>query len=278
MIRLSLKEAKRIGIVICKDCGTSCTRTGPSQSFCRECSTKRNLKRQRKWASDNPPSSEYTRQIDARRRAELQSVGKRASSENARGIAWLDRPAPDLAWIVRVALPFNYALSKNHAWANTSQGHVYLREEHRREREVIADAIRKAVANVSVVENRVWLDVLVQKPNHKGDAMNVLDGLCDALKVALGVDDRWFCIRRLDWEIVKESPRIFIGIGQEHVGHARVCSYCGRILALTEFKNHKGDRLGVGRECKECLHDRRKAIRDATFPRTMIEAEAVGKK
>jgi hypothetical protein len=92
-----------------------------------------------------------------------------------------------------------------------------------------------------VVHNKVWIDILVQKPNHKGDAV----------KDTLPVDDRWFCIRRLDWEIVKDNPRLFVGIGQESDENCQVCSCCGQIKPFLEFNRRKYHRLGIGRECRE---------------------------
>ena len=104
-----------------------------------------------------------------------------------------------------------------------------------------------------IVHNKVWIDILVQKPNHKGDAVNVVDLVCDAVKDAIDrVDDRWFCIRRLDWQIVKGDPRLFVGVGQDSDEDCQVCSYCGQIKPLPEFNAARNQPLGVGRECKAC--------------------------
>ena len=100
--------------------------------------------------------------------------------------------------------------------------------------------------------NKVWLDVLVQKPNHKGDAVNVLDLVCDAIKEAIGVDDRWFAIRRLDWEIVKDNPRLVLGVSQDSDVDSQLCSYCGQIKPFAAFNRSRHSRLGVGRECVDC--------------------------
>lgn len=111
------------------------------------------------------------------------------------------------------------------------------------------------------MQNRVWLDILVQKPNQRGDAVNFVDLICDAAKSAIGIDDRWFSIRRLDWQIVKDDPKIYIGIGQEDVPAVQACSSCGRLLPFSEF--HKNTRLqnGVSRNCKECSSARVKSPR-----------------
>ena len=157
-----------------------------------------------------------------------------------------------MLWIMRVAVPFTYAASKNHIYARRRSGHVFLRRESKAKRAEITAAIRAGLVDRRVAHNKVWLDVLVQKPDHYGDAINVIDLVCDAVKDAVPVDDRWFCIRRLDWEIVKEDPQLIIGIGQDSLEDAQVCSYCGQIKPLTAFNKAKNRPLGVGRECREC--------------------------
>jgi hypothetical protein len=97
----------------------------------------------------------------------------------------------------------------------------------------------------SFYRGKVWLDILVQKPNNRGDAVNLLDSICDVVKEAIGIDDRYFSIRRLDWEIVKKDPLIYIGIGQEISEHHFCCTYCGRMVPESEKSAHK-------RTCKNC--------------------------
>ena len=76
--------------------------------------------------------------------------------------------------------------------------------------------------------------------------------MCDAIKKAIKIDDRWFCIRRLDWEIIKTNPKLYVGVGQTSNEDVRICSYCGRILPLDRFIKDNKNRLGVRRECNEC--------------------------
>ncbi len=159
---------------------------------------------------------------------------------------------PGLLWMLRVAVPFDYSASKNHIYALTGANHITLRREAKAKRSEIALALRLGLGQQKVAHNKVWLDILVQKPNHRGDAVNVVDLVCDAVKDALPVDDRWYCIRRLDWEIVKHDPQLVIGIGQDTDVDAQVCSYCGRIKPLADFTKARDQPLGVGRECRDC--------------------------
>lgn len=169
---------------------------------------------------------------------------------------------PDLHWQVRFSVPFSYAASKNHIYALRARGHVHLRQESRDLKALITARTRDAIGDIPVVHNKVWIDILVQKSNHKGDAINVVDLVCDGIKKALPVDDRWYSLRSLDWEIVREGGCIFIAIGQEDVGDAQVCSYCGQILSFDHFQKSKGRHLGIGRECRSCRADIRAARRE----------------
>ena len=237
---------------------------GPTQKYCKPCSEKRDLKRKRLWVREHRPPLEYSRINNANQLNKLRQVGLKRNSGSALGITWTSENVPDLLWMLRLVLPFSYALSKNHIWATSRRGHTYLREEHRGERDSLIWRFRAAItsAGIVVVQNKVWLDVLVQKPDHHGDAINILDGLCDAIKEAIGVDDRWFCVRRLDWQIVKTEPKLIVGIGQESDQIVRVCSYCGMIRPLDAFGNRKHGLFGKGRECLDCLKARSAVSRE----------------
>ncbi len=248
-------------LIICKDCGREAERSGPVQHYCPQCSEKRDLLRKKLWARDHRPSDpQRVRNLASgkRRKAESREAGAQTNHEAKRAITWFDQEGPNLLWFTRVAIPFSYAASKNHIYAHRRTGHIALRRESRAKRDEIVCLIRDGLKGHHVAHNKVWIDILVQKPNHRGDAVNVVDLVCDALTKALGVDDRWFCIRRLDWEVVKESPMLFIGIGQDTNADCMVCSYCGQIKELGEFNKRKSGHLGVGRECKQCLREGRR--------------------
>lgn len=62
----------------------------------------------------------------------------------------------------------------------------------------------------------------------------------------------------VDWQIVKENPQIYIGVGQEDVGDVMVCSSCGRLLPLSQFPSHHKGQMGVSRNCKDCSRARKR--------------------
>jgi len=248
----------------CADCNARVTRNGPTQRYCRQCSERRDLQRKRIWARNNPRSPEQAaRHAGQRRRNEELSkeAGAIASRAAASNIAWFDPKGPDLLWNLRVAVPFSYAASKNHIYTMRKTGHVALRREAKAIRQAIVARLKQGLHCLRIAHNKVWIDILVQKPDHKGDAVNVVDLVCDAVKQAVGVDDRWFSIRRLDWEIAKDGPKLFVGIGQDTDVDCQVCSYCGEIKPFDEFGRRRNAKLGIGRECHECRRRGRRLAR-----------------
>lgn len=240
------------GIIICKSCGVAAPRHGNTQLYCDPCSEKRDLERKRIWALER--TSPETRERANRNSAEARVLTKEAGQDRSTGqsICWLTSE-PSLFWFVRVAVPFTYATSKNHVWATTRRGHVYKRQESNKARHDIGILIKDALDGRRVANNKLWIDILVQKPNHKGDAVNVVDLVCDAIKDVIPVDDRWYSIRRLDWEVVKKDPMLYVGIGQESDEDVQVCSACGGVLPLHAFTSNKHNKLlGVSRTCREC--------------------------
>lgn len=247
--------------VTCADCGANEPRRGPSHRYCVDCSSKRQRERQSRWARENPvgPAQSVRNKAHSKKRREAsRECGKRTSRENCESIAWPASESPDLAWIIRVNEPFSFNLSKNAIWRNNGRGHVYMRKEARVARTRLTESVREAAKNIDVKQRKLWIDIFVQMPNHRGDATNVVDTVCDAIKDAVGIDDRWFAIRKLDWQIVKDDPRIFVGIGQEDGPEIQACSLCGQLLPFSAFTKHKRAKNGIGRECKGCRRNLRK--------------------
>jgi Holliday junction resolvase RusA-like endonuclease len=231
--------------LICASCNQPAPRVAPVQKYCRPCSEKRDLERKQLWHKNG-----YSARYQAKR-SEITQRGIDISTEGRSSLLnW--KKEIDLLWCVRLAFPFDWAASKNHIFAKRRNGHVFLREEGRAYRDLITEKFRHAVKDVKVVQNKVWLDIFVQKPNQRGDAANFLDLICDAVKTGISVDDRWFSIDRLDWEIVKDNPRIFIGVGQESAKDMQACSSCGRLREYEHFHKNKSTKTGVTRNCKEC--------------------------
>ncbi len=266
--------------MICEMCGERCQKRGNgTQKYCETCSEIADTKRKRTWAQRNPLTKDQLRHIRNNRAAaktDVLTAWSGRSSESARSIDWMSEPAPTLAWAVRVKVPFLYRMSKNAIFTTNRFGHVALRREAKAIRHEITLVVRESLRRLDdygfeIKSNKLWIDLLVQKPNHRGDAINVVDLVCDAIKDACGLDDRWFSIRRIDWEIVKDQPYLFIGIGQEECEEGRVCSACGAIQDRTMFPKNSHDKEGISRICKPCLKVRREVQGKSRVIRTEQE-------
>ena len=233
--------------LICQRCGQPDVRRAHNQKLCKECARWRVDQEHKAWSKGRPEKVVL-------REAACIKNGRKISKEGASSLVSYYRDV-DLCWSVRVAFPFTYKISKNSLQAVRQNGKgIYLREEARRSRNELIALIRNSFSGKGVrpIQNKVWIDIFVQKTNHKGDAINFVDTVCDAVKKAIDIDDRWFSLRRVDWEIVKENPYIFIGIGQENVPQAQVCRCCGRILGTWNFTKNNGAKSGIGRVCRDC--------------------------
>lgn len=245
----------------CADCGGQCERRAANQRYCEPCSSARDVARKDAWSKANPRQPEKVAETVRKVASARAERGREISQEHRVGIAGA-YSEPDLAWLVRVAVPFTYAASKNSIYSTRGAGHVVLRRESKQIRSAVALAIGQAVRDQPLRHNKVWIDVFVQKPDHRGDAVNVVDLVCDGIKDAIPVDDRWYSLRRVDWQVVKhEAPMIYIGLGQEACEDAKVCSSCGRVLPFSAFWANKAHRTGRARNCKDCCRSPRRARR-----------------
>lgn len=230
---------------ICAACGKPAVRKLRTQRYCPECSDAKHAG-QKEAARGTSPRRKIADHAK-RRAAAIVSVEARES------MAWDANEALGIHRLIRVAIPFTYRMSKNATWSmGERRGHVFVRQEIKRLRAGLSTLIVSALGGVPFLEGRLWIDILVEKPNHRGDAINMIDGVCDAVKVATGIDDRWYSIRRVDWRVVKTEPRIIVGIGQAITEPERVCSYCGTVKPLTSFGKRKHGVGGRARVCIEC--------------------------
>jgi hypothetical protein len=241
------------GLVICQVCGKEAKRTGPVQKYCPKCSTMKDKERKNKWSKNNPVSNEKSREIAKTCDTKRKSLGIEKSALSKLGVAWIadGTEVDNLFQLLRVKMPFTYNFSKNAIWSlGAKKGHIYARKESNAVRSRLTELIKSQ--NITWYEGKVWIDIMVEKPDMRGDAINVIDLVCDAIKDAIGVDDRWYCIRRLDWQVIKKEPQIIIGVGQSVREHHRVCSTCGDMLPLTQFGKNSCNLHGKSRDCIAC--------------------------
>lgn len=238
--------------IACERCKQPAPYRGGAQRYCIPCSTLRDLQRKGQWARTHPAKPEVTKRARTKKVSAQRARGlvANAAARDYTGIAWpADIPRPHISRSKRIAVPFSWNLSKNAMWRMVPGSHVTLRQEAR----VCREAITAALAGPERWPQRItYLDILVEKPNHKGDALNLIDSIADAVKEAIGVDDRWFSISRLEWRIVKNNPMVYIGVGQDGDADQQVCSTCGAIKDLGDFPVSKTARMGRHRICLHC--------------------------
>lgn len=67
-------------------------------------------------------------------------------------------------------------------------------------------------------KKEVIVSIMVFKKNHVGDCINLIEGICDAIKEVIKVDDRYFSIGFCRWNILEKenkNQKILIRIEQD---------------------------------------------------------------
>jgi hypothetical protein len=179
-------------------------------------------------------------------------IAERRNSAEAETIAWQSGAPVNQEWLVRVSVPFTYDASKNSRHSLSKSG-LFTRKAFVQFRTALALTLKSALARQGIkpVDGKLWLDLFVQKSNHRGDAVNVVEAICDAVQDATGVNDRWYSIKRLDWQVVHRDPMIFVGVSQETTVPQSMCSCCGLIRPDTEMHTSRGLRSKT-RICVAC--------------------------
>lgn len=248
MIAKAAKARKKAdyGSINCTNCMKIVERRSALQRYCADCSQERDLQRKKLY------DVEKGRAKVNEKRDRWREQGRNISRDERLKVEDWQPYFPTLAWYRRVEVPFSWSASKNHIFSTTSKGHTFLRAEARYHRFEITQAIAAAVAGQRIADNKLWLDIFVQKASHRGDAVNLVDLICDAVKDAIPLDDRWYSLRTLDWSVCKVDPVIFIGLGQETDIDVQSCSNCGRFLTYDFFQKNKSLPKGVNRVCRDC--------------------------
>jgi hypothetical protein len=159
---------------------------------------------------------------------------------------------------VTISIPYTSAVSKNRVpgYSSATKKTFYQRES-RQIRESVGLLLKSEMnrTGITFVEDKIWISILVQKRfiGHI-DAVNAVDLVCDAVKDVIGVDDKWFSIKLVDWEIKKTNPQITIEVGQADDIPKKVCTSCGRILNKTLFRPYPSNTDGLSRVCEECQY------------------------
>ena len=115
----------------------------------------------------------------------------------------------------KITIPYNMALSKN-ARHGYSGSNVYVNPATRAEMDAISYLIRPEFYGYIWTDAKIYVRIMVYRPDVRGDPINFQDAICDAIKVGIGRDDNVFAVS-VDWELDTEEPRIVIEVEQETV-------------------------------------------------------------
>lgn len=229
--------------VTCGQCSRVFVTKEPRKLFCDPCGIQRRTKT-------------VQREVRLAAPARWQSLKKIAEKKAAHGpgLSEVFVERPKYRWIVITSVPFSPNMSKNRRWSNNGRGAVFLSREIRDYQNALIADLRDALKDRTIYQAKLWISLHVQKPNHRWDAVNAVDTMCDAIKEAADLDDRWFCIDRVDWSIQKHEPRIFIRIGQEATCDMIACSHCGDVAPADTYGKRKHGKFGRTRVCNTCTN------------------------
>lgn len=216
----------------CIKCEAQIILNSPVQKYCKRCAKEeirlRDNKRTRKRRIKSRP-------LIVRKGLKLNNTQPKT------GLLWkFNIPEPDFNLLFSFKIPFDQNLSKNNM-KRYARGHYYLNPSTRTAQEEIMYKVK--AAQISWVQTKTYLEIFVEKPNNRADAINFIDTIADAISEAIQVNDRWFCIGRVDWQIKKVDPQIYITIKQDSITELAACFNCGRLLPKKLFSH---------RTCPDC--------------------------
>ena len=159
-----------------------------------------------------------------------------ASSREAHCVAGMPH-VPPMVEATRFRIPFFKELSKNRFLRRGWRGGVYIPDDTRKAFDYSLALARDALKDFRLrgKPGKVWVALMVQKPNMKSDAINMVDAVCDILKDALEIDDCWFSLKYVDWEIKRVNPEILVEVSVSRTTETRLCNRCWGEKDVAEF-------------------------------------------
>lgn len=198
-------------------------------------------------------------------------VDLRTWSRDPRGSRIMATAMQYLLWRVTASVPFDWKWSKNRMWTHIGVGGKRKLAEHARaRRDSLALLLRAELRREEyrVANNKLLFGIHVAMPNHRGDALNCIDLVADAIEDATGLNDRWFEMDSLTWSIDRANPSLEVWIGQTSAVDLQACGgACGELLTLEHF-GKGSNRLGKTTVCRACQAiQRRRNKAKAKIPR-----------
>lgn len=115
---------------------------------------------------------------------------------------------------IEFEIPYTPEIGKNQM-KGFGRGYHYTKPSYKNAVASLTELVRGYSGNIKWKKDKVWVEIFLQKPRLVCDVANLIDGIYDAVKVGIGIDDCYFSGKQ-DWEYGKGvNPYIFISIRQE---------------------------------------------------------------
>ena len=247
------------GYVFCAECKTTAFRPyRPQHIYCKHCSREREKEYKADHARENRDPAK-SRAATKRGRDKKNRNRRKQGPERSAAAPQRQLMIPDgLAWSSVISMVFTYDGSKNAIWRTNDRGHIFNREASNNYRDSIAEMIALQVGQDEheFRHGRVVVGLLARKPDHRGDAINFVDLVADAIEDASGIDDRWYQCAGVDWQVVRHNAgSLEIVVGQPLLEERFLCSSCGVEQGRDGFHKNSSTKHGVSRYCKGCVRD-----------------------
>jgi hypothetical protein len=114
---------------------------------------------------------------------------------------------------IQIEIPYTAHLGKN-KMKGFARGYYYTTKDYKDACTSLADIVWGKSRGQKWNKEKIWVEIFLQKSRLMCDVANLVDGIFDAIKVGLGVDDCYYSLKA-DWEYDKEiKPYIIITITQ----------------------------------------------------------------
>lgn len=112
---------------------------------------------------------------------------------------------------ITIELPLDWELSKNKKFIGRTK--KVLNPKYRKIKEWISWAVKLEMAEKKITfeKQKTWIKIMVFK-GMRGDAHNLIEGILDAIKTEINVDDNYFSVL-CDYEISK-NRKVIVSIQQ----------------------------------------------------------------
>ena len=127
---------------------------------------------------------------------------------------------------IKFEIPYNMDISKNKKFIGKTKKILNPKYINAKEEIYwICKSKLKKIGLTRLPKTKILVSLEVFKPNNRGDVINLTEGICDALKKSIDVDDNMYSLF-VDWEIDKNKPRINVTLYCQSPKDQVICPNC----------------------------------------------------